>query len=219
MNAGLAITGRVTVVVALDLAAGPPPPGTLAGGFGALAGVLTACACHRSCTSLNTSRPRPRSRGSVPHLSWACAPAGSSIPELPCAGADDQEGDGAVLESAVCPPELKVRAPAHAKQLGWHVEFESRVTQALKLAKVGDPPQDVAYSTFATEHDAASEQLQAYHDMSLAAGEQELVVLLGGEHGAEVELRVSTALSADPAGEKRPTIHYKSSCNSVPSSR
>ena len=27
------------------------------------------------------------------------------------------------------PPELKVRTPAHAKHLGWHLEFESRVTQ------------------------------------------------------------------------------------------
>ena len=27
------------------------------------------------------------------------------------------------------PPELKVRTPAHAEQLGWHVEFEFRVTQ------------------------------------------------------------------------------------------
>ena len=26
------------------------------------------------------------------------------------------------------PPELKVMAPAHTKHLGWHVEFESRVT-------------------------------------------------------------------------------------------
>ena len=32
---------------------------------------------------------------------------------------------------SVCPPELKVRTPAHAKQLGWYVEFESRVTQAV----------------------------------------------------------------------------------------
>ena len=29
----------------------------------------------------------------------------------------------------VCPPDLKVRTPAHTKQLGWYVEFESRVTQ------------------------------------------------------------------------------------------
>ena len=32
---------------------------------------------------------------------------------------------------AVCPPDLKARTPAHAKQLGWYVEFESRVTQGL----------------------------------------------------------------------------------------
>ena len=31
---------------------------------------------------------------------------------------------------AVRPPERKIRTPAHAKQLGWHVEFESRVAQA-----------------------------------------------------------------------------------------
>ena len=30
----------------------------------------------------------------------------------------------------VCPPEIKVRTPAHTKQLGWYVEFEFRVTHA-----------------------------------------------------------------------------------------
>ena len=32
------------------------------------------------------------------------------------------------LAGSLCPPELKVRTPAHTKQLGWYVEFESRVT-------------------------------------------------------------------------------------------
>ena len=36
--------------------------------------------------------------------------------------------DGLVVPAAVCPPELKVRTPAHTKQLGWYVEFEFRVT-------------------------------------------------------------------------------------------
>ena len=35
--------------------------------------------------------------------------------------------DGA--DCAICPPELKVRAPAHTKHLGWYLEFESRVTR------------------------------------------------------------------------------------------
>ena len=35
---------------------------------------------------------------------------------------------------AVCPPELKVRTPAHTKQLGWYVEFESRVAQGTEAA-------------------------------------------------------------------------------------
>ena len=48
--------------------------------------------------------------------------------------------------------------------------------------------------------ESATEQLQAYHDMSLAAGEPELQLLLEAEHGAEVDLRVSTALSADLSG-------------------
>ena len=29
----------------------------------------------------------------------------------------------------LCPPKLKVRTPAHAKHLGWYLEFEFRVTQ------------------------------------------------------------------------------------------
>ena len=33
-----------------------------------------------------------------------------------------------VFKSASCPLELKFRTPAHTKHLGWHVEFESRVT-------------------------------------------------------------------------------------------
>ena len=33
-----------------------------------------------------------------------------------------------VLEACVPPPELKVRTPAHTKQPGWYLEFESRVT-------------------------------------------------------------------------------------------
>ena len=32
---------------------------------------------------------------------------------------------------SVCPPELKVSTPAHAKQPGWYLEFEFRVTQEL----------------------------------------------------------------------------------------
>ena len=40
------------------------------------------------------------------------------------AGAVGQAADG-----QACPPELKVRTPAHAKHRGWCVEFESRVTQ------------------------------------------------------------------------------------------
>ena len=35
-----------------------------------------------------------------------------------------------IARAEVCPPELKVSSPAHTKQLGWYVEFESRVTQA-----------------------------------------------------------------------------------------
>ena len=45
----------------------------------------------------------------------------------------------AVALQTVCPPELKVRTPAHAKQLGRYVEFESRLTQvtaAVEEAKV-----------------------------------------------------------------------------------
>ena len=34
-----------------------------------------------------------------------------------------------VLHHLVCPPELKVRTPAHTKHPGWHLESESRVTQ------------------------------------------------------------------------------------------
>ena len=40
-------------------------------------------------------------------------------------GASNHKRKGAVC----CPPELRVRTPAHAKQLGWYVEFESRVTR------------------------------------------------------------------------------------------
>ena len=35
-----------------------------------------------------------------------------------------------VIPNTHCPPELKVRTPAHTKQLGWYVELESRVTQS-----------------------------------------------------------------------------------------
>ena len=31
----------------------------------------------------------------------------------------------------VCPPELKVRTPAHTKHSGWYLEFESRVTDGI----------------------------------------------------------------------------------------
>ena len=33
--------------------------------------------------------------------------------------------------SSLCPPEPKVRTPAHAKNLGWHVEFKSRAAHPL----------------------------------------------------------------------------------------
>ena len=36
---------------------------------------------------------------------------------------------------SVCPPELKFSAPAHAKQLGWCLEFELRVTQGHRLSE------------------------------------------------------------------------------------
>ena len=37
------------------------------------------------------------------------------------------QGGGARRAAEGMSPELKVRTPAHTKQLGWHVEFESRV--------------------------------------------------------------------------------------------
>ena len=39
-----------------------------------------------------------------------------------------EERDQSGPLSALCHPELKVRTPAHTKQPGWYVEFESRVT-------------------------------------------------------------------------------------------
>ena len=46
------------------------------------------------------------------------------------AGGGDPSGEpGLRCADGLCPPELKVRTPAHTKQLGWYVEFESRVTQ------------------------------------------------------------------------------------------
>ena len=36
---------------------------------------------------------------------------------------------------SVCPPELKVRTPAHTEHPGWYLEFESRVTQVVKHAE------------------------------------------------------------------------------------
>ena len=36
---------------------------------------------------------------------------------------------GFAAAALVCPPELKVRTPAYAKNLGWYLEFEFRVTQ------------------------------------------------------------------------------------------
>ena len=41
------------------------------------------------------------------------------------------------MPPAIYPPELKVRTPVHTKQLGWYVEFESRVTQNQKIAAIG----------------------------------------------------------------------------------
>ena len=38
--------------------------------------------------------------------------------------------NGTCLGSSVCPPELKVRTPAHTEHLGWYLEFKFRVTQA-----------------------------------------------------------------------------------------
>ena len=44
--------------------------------------------------------------------------------------------DAQPLPDLSCPPELKVSTPAHTKQLGWHVEFESRVTHVPRPAMV-----------------------------------------------------------------------------------
>ena len=38
----------------------------------------------------------------------------------------------------LCPPELTVRTPAHTKQLGWCVEFESRVTHRARFSRFAD---------------------------------------------------------------------------------
>ena len=35
------------------------------------------------------------------------------------------------VRTVLCPPEPKVRTPAHTRQLGWYLEFESRVTQCV----------------------------------------------------------------------------------------
>ena len=40
-----------------------------------------------------------------------------------------------------CPPELKVKTAAHAKHLGWYLDFESRVMHRSRLdwARLVDP--------------------------------------------------------------------------------
>ena len=42
--------------------------------------------------------------------------------------------DPKFVQRQVRHPELKVRAPAHTKHIGWHLEFELRVTQARHAA-------------------------------------------------------------------------------------
>ena len=61
----------------------------------------------------------------LPRLPRICA--------VPLGKAGEAAGAGAVgavchhelvdVGYLLCPPELKVRAPAHTKQLGWYVEF------------------------------------------------------------------------------------------------
>ena len=41
-----------------------------------------------------------------------------------------------LFSHSVRPPVLKVRAPAHAKQLGWYVEFVFRVTTQATMTKL-----------------------------------------------------------------------------------
>eukprot|EP01052_Picozoa_sp_SAG31_P028571 SAG31_NODE_2770_length_5116_cov_3.834164_4_plen_219_part_00 len=83
----------------------------------------------------------------------------------------------------------------------------------LKLKGVGVTSEAVAYSTFMTELDSATEQLQAYQDMSLGAGEPEMVLLLETEHDAEVDLRISTKLSMDPSGAAAYLASFNSSAS------
>ena len=45
----------------------------------------------------------------------------------------------ALGKDSVCPPELKVRTPAHARHPGWCLEFESRVTHRHSSQSVGTP--------------------------------------------------------------------------------
>ena len=80
--------------------------------------------CCRACKR-RSSRQTSRRHRSRRHR--AC----SGGPRRSCRSGSSDAASG---RAPVCPPGLKVRTPAHTKQLGWCLEFEFRVTHIAAFA-------------------------------------------------------------------------------------
>ena len=76
---------------------------------------VSRVSCHRRLAFVvERKRDGVHAKGDLGQGGWADPTLGPALPRI-------RDGD-------LRHPELKVRTPAHTKQLGWYVEFESRVT-------------------------------------------------------------------------------------------
>ena len=109
--------------------------------------------------------------------------------------------------SPVCPPELKVRTPAHAKYPGWYVEFESRVTHCISnitcrliILLPLRAPQRIPHRTCLTQMCTHTASTDRHGEPSL-----------GGEHRpATARQPAGPALPSQPADKlPRPCRHHR----------
>ena len=81
---------------------------------------VSRVSCHRRLAFVvERKRDGVHAKGDLGQGGWADPTLGPALPHI-------RDGD-------LRHPELKVRTPAHTKQLGWYVEFESRVTHRRRV--------------------------------------------------------------------------------------
>ena len=122
---------------------------------------------------------------------------------------------------ACVPPELKVRTPAHTKNLGWYVEFESRVThrtavpgrrllEAGRCEAGGALRRPAGRAVLAAPACAGGESVILLHPPLPLVGAS-----IGMERGGVIKMAVSPTARPRPSGSAQPLCFVGATCRSL----